>query len=53
MGRRRSVSALGAPNELWQMDSKGKYPAPERECHPLTMLDDHSRYWWGCMRCRP
>lgn len=34
-------------NELWQMDSKGKYPAPERECHPLTLLDDHSRYVVG------
>jgi transposase InsO family protein len=36
-----------APNELWQMDSKGKYPAPERECHPLSILDDHSRYAVG------
>jgi transposase InsO family protein len=36
-----------APNELWQMDSKGKYPVPERECHPLTILDDHSRYVVG------
>jgi transposase InsO family protein len=35
------------PNELWQMDSKGKYPRPERECHPLSILDDHSRYLVG------
>jgi transposase InsO family protein len=36
-----------APNELWQMDSKGKYPVPERECPPLSILDDHSRYVVG------
>ena len=35
------------PNELWQMDTKGKYPQPERECHPLSLLDDHSRYLVG------
>jgi len=39
--------ARSAPNELWQMDSKGKYPVPERECHPLSILDDHSRYVVG------
>ncbi len=36
-----------APNELWQMDSKGKYPLPDAECHPLSVLDDHSRYAVG------
>ena len=36
-----------APNELWQMDSKGKYPLREGECHPLAILDDHSRYAVG------
>jgi transposase InsO family protein len=36
-----------APNELWQMDSKGKYPLPEAECHPLSIVDDHSRYVVG------
>ena len=35
------------PNELWQMDSKGKYPLREGECHPLSILDDHSRYAVG------
>ena len=34
----------GEPNELWQMDSKGKYPLADGECHPLSILDDHSRY---------
>lgn len=36
-----------APNELWQMDSKGKYPLANGECHPLSILDDHSRYAVG------
>lgn len=36
-----------ASNELWQMDSKGKYPLPNAECHPLSILDDHSRYVVG------
>src|ERR1700720_4652105 len=33
-----------APNELWQMDFKGHFPLLSRSrCHPLTVLDDHSR----------
>ena len=37
------------PNELWQMDFKGYVAYAETEaivhrCHPLTILDDHSRY---------
>jgi transposase InsO family protein len=36
-----------ASNELWQMDSKGKYPLPDAACHPLSILDDHSRYVVG------
>jgi transposase InsO family protein len=32
------------PNELWQMDFKGHFPMAEGRCHPLTVLDDHSRY---------
>ena len=31
-------------NELWQMDFKGHFPLGDRECHPLTVLDDYSRY---------
>lgn len=35
----------GAPNELWQMDFKGWIPlARGGRCHPLTILDDHSRF---------
>src|SRR2546423_106384 len=42
-----------APNELWQMDSKGKYPlADGEECHPLSILDDHSRYAVGLYALR-
>lgn len=33
-----------SPNDLWQMDFKGHFPAKEGRCHPLTVLDDHSRY---------
>ena len=34
-----------APNELWQMDFKGHFPLLSRSrCHPLTVLDDHSRF---------
>jgi transposase InsO family protein len=35
------------PNELWQMDTKGKYPLRDGECHPLSIIDDHSRYLVG------
>jgi len=34
-----------APNLLWQMDFKGHVAlADGSRCHPLTVLDDHSRY---------
>jgi transposase InsO family protein len=32
------------PNELWQMDFKGHFATASGRCHPLTMLDDHSRF---------
>jgi len=34
----------GSPNELWQMDFKGHFRVGQERCHPLTVLDDHSRY---------
>jgi transposase InsO family protein len=37
----------GEPNELWQMDSKARYPLADGECHALSILDDHSRYAVG------
>jgi transposase InsO family protein len=34
-----------APNLLWQMDFKGHMPLGDgTSCHPLTMVDDHSRF---------
>jgi transposase InsO family protein len=34
-----------AANLLWQMDFKGYVPLTNgRACHPLTIVDDHSRY---------
>jgi len=33
-----------APNALWQMDFKGHFPLRQGRCHPLTVLDDHSRF---------
>ncbi|MCO6060515.1 IS481 family transposase [Pseudomonas sp. MOB-449] len=35
------------PNELWQMDFKGHFQLADgrsSRCHPLTLLDDHSRF---------
>lgn len=33
------------PNELWQLDFKGDFATQSGvRCHPLTMLDDHSRF---------
>jgi transposase InsO family protein len=32
------------PNELWQMDFKGHFAVSRGRCHPLTVIDDHSRY---------
>ncbi|MEE8445174.1 MAG: IS481 family transposase [Alphaproteobacteria bacterium] len=33
-----------APNDLWQMDFKGHFALGRSRCHPLTVLDDHSRF---------
>ena len=41
----------GAPNELWQMDYKGHFAMAAGRCHPLTVLDDHSRYAIGLRAC--
>ena len=41
------------PNDLWQMDFKGHFSllTKGRRCHPLTVLDDHSRYALGLEAC--
>jgi transposase InsO family protein len=40
-----------APNELWQMDYKGHFATAAGRCHPLTVIDDHSRYAVGLRAC--
>jgi transposase InsO family protein len=41
------------PNELWQMDFKGHFGLLDRtRCHPLTVLDDHSRFNIVLQACR-
>jgi transposase InsO family protein len=41
-----------APNDLWQMDFKGHIGLTDgNRCHPLTVLDDHSRYALGLLAC--
>jgi transposase InsO family protein len=43
---------MPSPNELWQMDFKGHFALREGgRCHPLTMLDDHSRYCVALEAC--
>src|SRR5262245_12917951 len=38
---------MSAPNQLWQMDHKGPLPMGKTQCHPLSVLDDHSRFLIG------
>lgn len=39
------------PNDLWQMDFKGHFAAGDQRCHPLTILDDHSRFCIALQAC--
>lgn len=40
------------PNDLWQMDFKGYFALEEGGyCHPLTVIDDHSRFLVGLKAC--
>jgi len=39
------------PNDLWQIDFKGSFALAAGRCHPLTVLDDHSRYALGLEAC--
>jgi transposase InsO family protein len=40
------------PNDLWQMDFKGHFGLEDHSrCHPLTVLDDHSRFNLGLRAC--
>ena len=40
------------PNALWQMDFKGHVALTQGRCHPLTVLDDHSRFNLVLHACR-
>jgi transposase InsO family protein len=40
-----------APNRLWQIDFKGHFAIEGGRCHPLTVLDDHSRFALGLQAC--
>ena len=40
------------PNQLWQMDFKGYFEMSNGLlCHPLTVIDDHSRFLVGLKAC--
>lgn len=44
---------MAAANLLWQMDFKGWIRLGDgRPCHPLTLVDDHSRFCPGLEACR-
>ncbi len=40
-----------SPNELWQLDFKGHHPMRHGRVHPLSVLDDHSRFALGLYAC--
>ena len=40
-----------APNDLWQMDFKGHFAMSRGRCHPLSLIDDHSRFSPGLEAC--
>jgi transposase InsO family protein len=39
------------PNDLWQLDFKGHLPMATGRCHPLSVVDDHSRFALGLIAC--
>ena len=39
------------PNALWQLDFMGHKPLRQGRVHPLTVLDDHSRFGLGLIAC--
>jgi transposase InsO family protein len=43
--------AAAAPNELWQVDFTGHFELERGRCHPLPVLDDHSRFLLGLSAC--
>lgn len=39
------------PNAMWQIDFKGYVDTADGRCHPLTLLDDHSRFNMAIRAC--
>jgi len=39
------------PNDLWQADFKGHFAMEQQRCHPLTVVDDHSRFCTCLQAC--
>ena len=39
------------PNALWQLDFMGHLPMVSGRMHPLTLIDDHSRFALGIWAC--
>jgi transposase InsO family protein len=50
-GRPYQRFEASVPNELWQMDFKGSFAHLSGRCHPLTVVDDHSRFAVGLAAC--
>jgi len=51
-GRAYGTFERSAPNALWQMDFKGRVRLGGGEwLHPLTVIDDHSRFAVGLAAC--
>jgi transposase InsO family protein len=40
-----------APNDCWQLDFTGHFALDHGRCHPLPVLDDHSRFALGLAAC--
>jgi transposase InsO family protein len=40
-----------SPNQLWQCDHKGPIEVARQKVHPLTVLDDHSRFLLALRAC--
>jgi transposase InsO family protein len=40
-----------APNDRWQLDFTGHFALEQGRCHPLPVLDDHSRFVLGVAAC--
>lgn len=51
-GQAHSRFECAAPNQLWQMDFKGKVQLANGEwCHTLSVIDDHSRFAVALQAC--